>query len=307
VALRRPLNKPHYVFRPAQALRRLAASRQTRGVDETVVRRVPWGAEIQCWPADAIGSSIVRTGIYDLLAVEALFRLVDPGDVAVDAGANIGHMTSALATAAGPRGRVISFEPHPEVLAVLERNVQRWRGDSGVATIDTYGYGLSRNPGRATLVVSQDFQSNRGTSRIVAEGDISAHADVIEITLVRLDDMVQGPVGLLKLDVEGHEAAVLDGAAGMLSAGAVRDIVFEEERRPPTEATKLLQGHGYHVRELLQELWGPRLVSPGTDGARGSWDPPVLVASRDVQRLERRFSRWGWRALRPGRRRRSRR
>jgi hypothetical protein len=143
---RRRLNKPHYLFRPSQALRRVAASRRSFGADDTVVCPLPWGVAIECRPADAIGSSILRTGIYDLLVTETLFRLADPGDVTVDR-ANIGHMSSVLAAATGARGRVLSFEPHPEVVAVLERNVRRWRLDPGLGRIDVHACGLSRPRG----------------------------------------------------------------------------------------------------------------------------------------------------------------
>ncbi len=45
---------------------------------------------------------------------EVLARLIDPGDTVVDAGANVGYMTVLAAAAAGPTGRVVAFEPHPE-------------------------------------------------------------------------------------------------------------------------------------------------------------------------------------------------
>jgi FkbM family methyltransferase len=295
--LSRLLNKPHYVYRPRQALRRVAAIARSPGLDETVVQTLPWTAPIECWPADAIGSSIVRTGIYDLLASEALFRLTDPGDVAVDAGANIGHMTCVLATAAGPRGRVLSFEPHPEVVAVLDRNVRRWRLDPRMASIETYSFGLSDHHGRATMVMPADFARNRGTSRVV-DSVVARSERATRINLGRLDEIVSGPVGVLKLDVEGHEPAVLDGAARLLVAGAVRDVVFEEVDPYPTAVTRRLEAYDFEVRELVQELHGPKLVAPGTGGKRGSWDPPVLVASRHPARLERRFAARGWWALR---------
>jgi FkbM family methyltransferase len=283
-------------------LRRLAATSRSYGIDETVVVRLASGPVIECWPSDAIGSSIVRTGIYDLLATEALMRLADPGDVAVDAGANIGHMTNALAQAAGPAGRVLSFEPHPEVFAVLTRNVERWRRDPAMAAIETHGCALSRRRGRATMMTPAGFAANRGTGRLVGGDPSAATEPAMEIAVARLDERVSGPVGVLKLDVEGHELAVLDGAAGLLADAAVRDVVFEEERRYPTEVTRRLEAHDFQVRELVQELRGPKLVAPGSRQERGSWDPPVLVASRDPARLEDRFAGGGWRALRRRRR-----
>jgi FkbM family methyltransferase len=294
----RNLNKPHYVFRPGQLVRRLAATAQSYGADETAVVGLARGGVIECWPDDAIGSSLVRTGTYDLLATEALMRLVDTGELAVDAGANIGHMTSALAQAAGPRGRVVSFEPHPDVFAVLARNVERWRRDPAMAAIEPRRCGLSDRHGRATMEIPAGFTRNRGTSRVMSANAAATTAAGLEIAVTRLDESVTGRVGVLKLDVEGHEVAVLDGSHGLLAEGAVRDIVFEEHRRYPTELTRRLEARGFHVRGVLQQLRGPRLIAPGTLREHGSWDPPVLIATRDPARVASRFSRGGWRALR---------
>ena len=73
-------------------------------------------------PTRAIGRSIVTTGLFDLAVSELLARLIDPGDIVVDAGANVGYMTVLAATAAGRSGRVLAFEPHPELFAVLCQN-----------------------------------------------------------------------------------------------------------------------------------------------------------------------------------------
>ncbi len=51
--------------------------------------------------------------------------VVRPSDVAVDVGANIGYYTLLLAHLAGPRGRILAFEPEPDNLAELQTNVAR--------------------------------------------------------------------------------------------------------------------------------------------------------------------------------------
>ena len=61
----------------------------------------------------------------DLAVSEALWRLLDPGALALDVGANIGFMTNLMAWRSGPCGRVLAFEPHPEVFRSLAENVER--------------------------------------------------------------------------------------------------------------------------------------------------------------------------------------
>ena len=163
----RILNKPHYLYRPRQAIRRLGYRPGAWSPAQTAVVTLPWGAGLECWPADASGSAILRTGIYDLLTTEALVRLTDRGDVAVDVGANVGHMTSALAHAAGRSGRVIAFEPHPTcmpcspercAMARLRRSAPRW---------NLHAAAVSDEAGTVALGSAEDFETNRGTSRVV--------------------------------------------------------------------------------------------------------------------------------------------
>ena len=118
------LGKPEYVFRPSQIIRRLQREFQIARESEEVV--LPWGLPIRVFPNETIGSCIWRTGVHDLVASEALWRLLDPGETAVDIGANIGYMTGLMARRAGPRGRVIALEPHPDIFAELQRNVGEW-------------------------------------------------------------------------------------------------------------------------------------------------------------------------------------
>ena len=74
---------------------------------------MPWGLQMQIRPNDYIGSCIWGRGIYDLGVSEAIWRLLDKDDLAIDVGANIGHMTGIMARRVGPKGAVIAFEPHP--------------------------------------------------------------------------------------------------------------------------------------------------------------------------------------------------
>lgn len=292
----RILNKPHYVYRPRQALRRLAYRPGAWSPEQTAVVALPWGAELECWPADGMGSAILRTGVYDLLATEALFRLTEPGEVTVDAGANVGHMTSALAHAAGPCGRVVAFEPHPAVHAVLRRNAARWRAGGGVASLDLHAAALSEDAGTVTLVSGTDFAANRGTSRVDA-GEDGGGGVRHDVPAIRLDETVTGAVGVLKLDCEGHEREALRGAASLLDRGMVRDVVFEEFGPYPTSVTDLLEEAGFEIVALAERLTGPVVLSPAAPRA-SRWDPPVLVASRDADRVHERMRGRGWRALR---------
>jgi hypothetical protein len=70
-------------------------------------------------------------------------------------------------------------------------------------------------------------------------------------------------VGVLNIDVEGHERAVLEGAERALAGRRIRDILFEDFDEPPTAVTQLLQGHGTRSSASTTRCSGP-----GVDGAR---------------------------------------
>ncbi len=76
--------------------------------------------------SETIGMAITKIGVYDAIVPEAILRLCDPGETALDIGANIGMNTGALALAAGPAGRVIAYEPHPKLHGGLQATIGRW-------------------------------------------------------------------------------------------------------------------------------------------------------------------------------------
>jgi FkbM family methyltransferase len=285
--LARLIDKPHYLWRPTQVVRRFAHR------SESAVLPLPWGVSIECFPGDAITSSIARTGVYDLLVTEAIFRLADAGETAVDVGANVGYAASALAAALGPEGKVLAVEPHPAVHALLARNARRWAG----AAIELYPVALSSAHGAGRLAVSAKFASNRGTATLAPDATSIA---ALTVPLGTLDEVVgDRSIGVLKLDVEGHELEVLEGGRDVLASRRARDVLVEDSAGPGGPVTELLRQQGYTVFEMRQSLMGPCLgprgePAPGVDYL----EPPSLLATLDPGRLIRRFRPRGWRCLR---------
>lgn len=286
------VNRPYYWYRPAQIAVRL------RGIpapDEgPQLVRTAWGSDLYCWP-DPLGRAVARTGIYDLTVAETLARLASAGETAVDAGANVGLMSSLLAHAVGPHGSVISFEPHPLIFGTLARNVAHWRDVERIEWIDARQSAVSSAAGTLPLTVDPDtFAHNKGTASL----EHSDRTHSTEVDTIRLDDELATTVGVLKLDVEMHELEALRGAESLLERKLIRDIVFEEHEPPPTPVTMLLQAHGYTVLSVRQGLAGPILCAPADAYSRKLWDPPALLATTDPERARRRLKARGWTSLR---------
>jgi FkbM family methyltransferase len=289
--LYRFINRPYYWYRPSQIAIRLSPT-AWQG-DGPALLRTAWGSHLYCWP-DPLGRAVARTGVYDLTVAETLARLADPGETAVDAGANVGLMSNLLAYATGASGRVVSFEPHPLIFDTLTRNITRWQTSEGINVIEPRQAAVSATEGVLPLGVDPvTFAENKGTASL-EEGD---SADAIDVRTASLDREFPSGIDVLKLDVEMHELEALRGARALLSGRLVRDILFEEHQPPPTPVTALLESHGYTILGVRQGIVGPILSTPADAYRRKLWDPPALLATTDPERVRLRLKRRGWLCL----------
>lgn len=284
--------KPWFVHRPRQLARRAAASLFAAPSGYATLR-TSWGGLIDADCRRTIGRSIRGTGLHDLAVSEALARLIDAGGTVVDAGANIGYMSVLAARLAGPGGNVLSFEPHPGLHEILRRNVSR--NDRGAAPVDCLPLALGDSPGSAWLQLPPDFGSNDGIASVAA----SRNGEGFDIHVATLDALLQGRrVDVLKIDVEGHEPAVLRGALESIRAGRIRHIVFEDHAAADSEAIRMLQAEGYAVFSLGWRMRGPVVEPLGKATVPARYEAPNFVATRESALVRQRFSAPGWRVLR---------
>ncbi len=133
--------------------------------------------------------------------------LVRPGDTVFDIGANFGLYTKILAECVGSGGRVYSFEPVPQTFHVLEHNVR----SANLNQVSPLCLAASNTTGKATISIPT--YSDGGENMYEASLERSVTGAGIEISTVRLDERFAdlNRLDFVKLDVEGHEPAVLDG------------------------------------------------------------------------------------------------
>ncbi len=288
--------KPEAWFRPQYYLSR-SFLRPIPGTRERL-HSLPWGLKIRIKLDDTIGRQVHAFGLFELPVCEAICRLVDPGDHVLDIGANIGHMTGLLAHRAGPGGSVDSFEPHPTVVSQLRAHVEAWRTDSRLAPIRIQQLALSNSTGTVRFFEGEDQSNNCGLGSLVGnlEGQTS-----FEVESCRLDEFLGDSrrIGLAKMDVEGGELSVLQGASEILRRHQIRDLLFEDYGTFPSPAARILLDAGYTILAIGVQFAGPwlGLQSDGEAPLR-SWDSPNYLATIDPQRARERFARRGWAALR---------
>jgi len=277
--------RPEYLWRPSQITRRISF----RPSEQVECLALPWNCTIHAASADAIGRSIATQGVYDLPLTEAVMRLTDAGDTALDVGANIGYVSLVLALSTGPRGRVFCFEPNPSLLPTLRANVDNWSSlDAAPIQIETIA--LSDHNGEGVLGFPDDYATNRGLASLELKNG------GIPVCIRRLDSLEIDRPRIMKVDVEGHEAAVFGGAERLLARKLIRDILFEEHEPYPTKSQKILLEHGYHIFRLTGSAWRPMLLPPDSF-SRDTNRPPNYLATADPSRALARFASWGWRSL----------
>lgn len=140
-------------------------------------------------------------------------KLVRSGDTVFDIGANFGLYTKILAECVGTGGRVYSFEPVPQTFHILEHNVL----SAKLNQVSPLCLAASNTTGKATISIPT--YSDGGENMYEASLERSGTGTGIEISTVRLDEQFADldRLNFVKLDVEGHEPAVLDGMQGIIT------------------------------------------------------------------------------------------
>jgi FkbM family methyltransferase len=175
-----------------------------------------------------------------------------PGTTVVDVGANIGFFTVRFSRWVGPAGRVVAIEPEARNVASLRRRVER-AGLVGV--VECVHAAAAERAGTVSLELNP-----------VHPGDHHLGEGGVPVAAVTLDELMAGdrrPVSLIKIDVQGAELRVLQGAARVIAED--RPAIFMEVddsslRRLGTSAQELtatLSALGYRGRVLTRSGLGP--------------------------------------------------
>lgn len=293
------LNRPEYIFRPLQIYRRFlrSSNKETNKIENILL---PWGVTIKVCPSlnEVVGRSLWLMGIYDLIVTEVLWRLIESGETAIDVGANLGYMTTIMAKKVGKTGKIWCFEPNPEAYKELSENVANWHETLGWNQINTQQIALSNQSGVGVLSVPTN---NREEAALVYFQDLQGQENLAEsytVTLARLDEILKnsGQISLMKIDVEGHELEVLQGAAELISKQQIRNIIYEDHSGYPTPVSKFLEQHGYTIFRIWKGFWKP-LLEPPTKKLVHQWEPPSYLATKEPSRAIELLKKRGWCSL----------
>ena len=173
--------------------------------------------------SDLMGQAAYYFGDQDPGLTWICRQLVNEGDTVVDIGANIGVMTLLLSRIVGNTGVVYSFEPNPPIYAALAAALER----NKVSNTQLQSNALGREPGTLELLVPND---NAGAGSLIRNSS-AADCHRVTVRLETFDHFVSehglSKIHLIKMDVEGFEEQVLQGARRTFETIRPEAVLFE--------------------------------------------------------------------------------
>ena len=195
------------------------------------------------FPKQWIAYSVWRSG-YGEAELNYLGRIVPRARQSVDVGANLGVYSRALSKLTPT---VHAFEPNKELAQLLRRTLPR--------NVIVHEQALSSRTGCGTL--RTPVVNGRPVFGLASLEEHAAYpgSDQEAVRVAKLDDVLDGDVGFVKIDVEGHELRVLEGASSLIERCRPVLLIECEERHNPGGPAALfshLKKAGYIGRFLRE-------------------------------------------------------
>lgn len=197
----------------------------------------------------AIGRSLF-SGSFEKSEVKFVQRSLKPGDIFLDVGANAGFYTIIAAKQVGETGHVYAFEPSPRELKLLRHNLQI----NKLGNVTIVERAVSNAEERTQFAISQDGAMN---SLLKTEHHLQKIQDWQTIESTTLDSFVRefnvASINFIKVDVEGAEKLVFEGASRILSSKNKIIVLFEA-------SDSNIVSFGSSAKEMISELLSQGLL-----------------------------------------------
>ncbi|MCO5937086.1 FkbM family methyltransferase [Mucilaginibacter sp. RB4R14] len=235
--LNHPFTKGHRLISLARLFKWQLLSRLRK---QPVVHQFTKNSKLWVWKGLTGATGNIYCGLHDFEDMAFLLHLLRPNDLFIDIGANIGSYTMLASAEAG--AKTIAVEPIPQTFENLTKNI----------TLNNIGNRVTAlNIGMGSKKDVLKFTKIHDTGNHVAtNGD----AETIGVNVDTIDNILEGKTPLLlKIDVEGFETEVLNGAANTLTSPGLKAIIIELNGAgnnfgfDEDNIHKLLLSHGFKV------------------------------------------------------------
>lgn len=195
-----------------------------------------------------IGRGLKKYGEFSEGEVALFQQLLHPGELVVEAGANFGTHTVAMARMVGDQGAIIAFEPQRLVFQAMVANVAL----NALTNVITVQAGLGAYQGNIKVPVLNPAKDHNFGGYSIANHDAG---DTVPVQTI--DSLKLNRCRLIKVDVEGMECDVLEGAKDTIAR--LRPVLYVENDR--TEHSRrliaLIQSYGYRLWWHLPRMYNP--------------------------------------------------
>lgn len=211
------------------------------------------GIRMRLQPGDVGHESIWLNGFYERQLSRQIVQLARAGGILVDVGANYGYF-SLLWLAQNPGNRCIAFEPAPDNTGPLAANIER-NGLSERITFESVA--LSDQCGVVPFTLEKEAGQTGWGGIAPGWSPETLHIPAVTLDAYWAQQGANRDIDVLKIDVEGADTLVLQGARGLLAAHRIRHIFFEVNLPRmkrlgivENQAQTLLTTLGYRIKSI---------------------------------------------------------
>jgi FkbM family methyltransferase len=163
-------------------------------------------------------------GFYEIAVTELFKKILKPGDVFFDLGANVGYYSFIASQLIGQSGQVHAFEPILDNVSLFVMNIQ----SNLISNIMVNILAVGSKSGSLTLYTENGIPEDSGWASVVQAGHRNTKA---EVRMISLDEYLLSSnidhIRLLKMDIEGSELDALKGGGHLFSRKDAPDIICE--------------------------------------------------------------------------------
>jgi len=197
-----------------------------------------------------VGRSLDVYGEFSEGEADLFRKLVHRNDIVIEVGANIGAHTVLMAQQAGPKGLVLAFEPQRILYHILCANIAL----NNLFNVHTYLAAVGKETGVLKVPpIDYSVEANFGGLPL-GDGDITS-GELVPLT--PLDSIDVPYLRLIKVDVEGMEADVLEGARNLIARHRPFLYVENDRREKSGALITLIDSLGYDMWWHLPPMFNP--------------------------------------------------